>query len=608
LLHPLEAMGQAATKASDGAQSFASKLVSMPVTSSSGIGSVHRDGPSSIMDFFPGSEVPKEVAPIEVSPLASTSHSPVGLAEATVRKVSGVSAAAEFRDMRTRDWEVNSVLEVLSVSKNRWYVGYVLQVHAGVYDSQLLTVRFWDEHNDAKQKNITRNDASLSHFGVHSVGQLPPGFKEQASQSRPGSSAFVDMATGMKYSSSEIAWNVHFQRLRDGPQPKTPDSDEDDTPVPRRSPAGIADGLADDVAPKPARASSSKHAAPAPASPVEDRWRQAQSQCIEQWAKHEQAEEEKFAKVDAKAKRNQNQPKRSCPGFSKDSVPAHTEPPPGRSMPPRSCPTFSPSHLDDVPQGSNADSPHHGHAKHAAPAKLLMDDLAIGAGGFDPTQLGVLDQLRRKLACSANRAVSIEETNDFRGGLNDGIWFLGDYVLKLVKSGRRHPACPSETETLLRLQKEHADVARDPSIAFPVAIFSCIGTNGDRKHELIVMRMARGTKLATLIALLWNANQHSKIWMILRRVGAYLANFQAKYGKTMCHGDFHPSNIFYDEASDAIVLIDLGTLGVANPESDADHFEKSLKILANNYGNSFEIEALRSFRTGYASSSTGACM
>jgi len=231
----------------------------------------------------------------------------------------------------------------------------------------------------------------------------------------------------------------------------------------------------------------------------------------------------------------------------------------------------------------------------------LLDDLIIGAGAFDPAQPSVLEQLRRKLGCNANKVTAIEDMNDFRGGLNEGVWFMGDLVLKLVKVGRRHASLPSETENLIKLHRERPDMALDPSLSFPLAIFSCIGPARENTYELIVMKRVRGTKLATLIALLWNNSQQSKIWKVFARVGTYLASFQSRYGTSMCHGDFHPSNIFYDEASDAISLIDLGTLGQPSAETDAEHFEKSLKILAKSYGQVLEIEGTRSFRTGYAS-------
>lgn len=269
---------------------------------------------------------------MDVSPLADT-YLPERLSEATSSRVPG--NGAQQRVARDRDWTENSVLEVFSASRGSWYVAYVLQIHPGEYDAQMLTVRFWDEHMEAKQKSSARSDAMLAHVGTNTQGQLPPGFKSQASQSRPGSSAFLDTATGMKYSSPEIAWNVHFQRLREGPPMQAaPAQLVEDAPVPRRSPAAIAAGLAEDVSPAPkwsrpptsrlsesvsTAVSSSPSAAP---SACDQRWKQEKGAYIAMIEAQLEAAKVKPAQVDGQAKRSANQPQRGCPGFSPPAGPS----------------------------------------------------------------------------------------------------------------------------------------------------------------------------------------------------------------------------------------------------------------------------------------------
>lgn len=306
-----------------------------------------------MMDYFPGGES-KEVEPTQISPLANT-YLPGRLSEATSSRATGINAPRVMQ-VRDRDWDVNSALDVYSASRSRWYVAYVLEVNPGEYESQMLTVRFWDESNEAKQKNSPRNDASLAHLGTHTQGQLPPGFKAQPSVSRPGTSAFLDTATGMKYSSPEVAWNVHFQRLREGPQMQAPAqpaaADAQELPMPRRSPAAIAAGLAVDVSPAPrlTRPSSklcesvSTAVSSSPSSAAEDRWKQMKSQFEGQLVADLQAQKMKPVQTDAQAKRSVNQPQRACP-------------------------TFSPSHLDMAPPPiSPATGPSAGQMRKSAPA------------------------------------------------------------------------------------------------------------------------------------------------------------------------------------------------------------------------------------------------
>lgn len=296
--------------------------------------------------------------PIDASPLACTSLGPARV-EPTMKHANGV------RQQKTvgRNWNVNSVLEVYSATKNRWYIGYVETTEPGEHSSQMLWLRFWDENNDAKKKLVPRDDQSLAVFGTHTLGDLPPGFQVQASQSRPGASAYVDSATCMKYTSAEIAWNVHFQRLRDGPSTVPEQLEETAPPAPRRSPFAIAVGIAEEVIPakQPHSAVQQKSTpapstvALAPAASGEDRWRQMKSKFVEMEVEGQAAANGKAVKrlvAEAEAEIEcKEKPQRFCPQLSpseaEHAIASRTSRPTSRSnLAKVKCQTFDISRHD----------------------------------------------------------------------------------------------------------------------------------------------------------------------------------------------------------------------------------------------------------------------
>lgn len=71
---------------------------------------------------------------------------------------------------------------------------------------------------------------------------------------------------------------------------------------------------------------------------------------------------------------------------------------------------------------------------------------------------------------------------------------------------------------------------------------------------------------------------------IFLALGEQLASFHHRYGKQ--HGDFQLFNIFYDEATDSIVFIDIGGMGIPTIDSDVEHFHEAMGLLKNAYDQS----------------------
>jgi hypothetical protein len=241
-------------------------------------------------------------------------------------------------------------------------------------------------------------------------------------------------------------------------------------------------------------------------------------------------------------------------------------------------------------------------------------ELQIGAGAFDPLQPALRAQLLSKLGCVGCHAV-IEEMQGFRGGLNEGVWFISkasphlsmsqELVLKLVRGRRIDQHLLTEAENFIKIFREHPSVASDPILAFPAKLLSCVGPGGVKRFDLITMRKIRGDRLAELIARKWYGGQVAQLMHILEKLGACLAGFHGRYGNSQ-HGDFQPSNVLYDEERDALAFIDVGGMGVPTTEGDVEHFSRSIRLLADSYGARLATDGLRHFEQGYAAGRAGA--
>jgi len=240
--------------------------------------------------------------------------------------------------------------------------------------------------------------------------------------------------------------------------------------------------------------------------------------------------------------------------------------------------------------------------------ELEVGELDIGSGPFDPTSPSVCSQLTSALGYSENSV--IEEMTGFRGGLNEGVWFLSDssrdppardLVLKLVKCTRISSTILTEAENFVKVFSEFPRMSQDSSVAFPVRIFKCLGPAPERlhRHDLIVMWKARGERMAELIAHKWYQKQFDVLWEIFDQLGQALSAYHMRYNENQ-HGDFQPSNVMYDEDTGEIALIDIGGMGVPTATTDIEHFSKSLKLLADVYGSQLLSEGFKSFEAGYA--------
>jgi hypothetical protein len=237
--------------------------------------------------------------------------------------------------------------------------------------------------------------------------------------------------------------------------------------------------------------------------------------------------------------------------------------------------------------------------------ELEVGELDIGSGPFDPTSPSVSSQLTSALGYAENSV--IEEMTGFRGGLNEGVWFLSDsshardLVLKLVKCNRISATILTEAENFVKISSEFPRMSQDPAVAFPVRIFKCLGAAPERphRHDLIVMWKVRGERMAELIAHKWYQKQFDQLWEIFDHLGQALSSYHKRYNENQ-HGDFQPSNVFYDEDAGDIALIDIGGMGVPTATTDIEHFNKSLKLLADVYGGQLLSEGFKSFEAGYA--------
>lgn len=236
---------------------------------------------------------------------------------------------------------------------------------------------------------------------------------------------------------------------------------------------------------------------------------------------------------------------------------------------------------------------------------LEAGDLHFAGSTPDLTQPHMLLQLLGSVGATSG---TVEKLTGFQGGLNNGIWILHeagsadrppqDWILKVVTAAKKASNLPTEAQNLLRLANEHPGILSDPLLAFPTAILSCIGNARGKTHDLLVMRRARGERLCEVFARKWHTGQRSECWRIIEKVGAATASIHMRYAN-MQHGDLQPANIFWDESSGCITVLDVGGMGIATCDDDEQYFTRALHLLATSYGSDFERDGIAAFKRGY---------
>jgi len=249
------------------------------------------------------------------------------------------------------------------------------------------------------------------------------------------------------------------------------------------------------------------------------------------------------------------------------------------------------------------------HTAAPCPRRILeAGELRFVGTAPDPAQP---QTLRQVLASIGANSGTVEKLAGFQGGLNDGVWALREasctgsrpreWIIKLVKAIRTVSTLPTEAQNLLRIAHENPAMLSDPLLAFPTAILSCVDGTGVRTHDLLIMRRAPGERLCEVLARKWHSGQHRDCWMIIEKVGVAAAEFHARYANVQ-HGDFQPANVFWDESTSCVTLIDVGGMGIATCDGDVQHFTQSMGILATAYGSLFKVDGIAAFHRGYQTS------
>ncbi|CAE7240098.1 unnamed protein product [Symbiodinium natans] len=250
-------------------------------------------------------------------------------------------------------------------------------------------------------------------------------------------------------------------------------------------------------------------------------------------------------------------------------------------------------------------------------------ELRVGPGGFNPRVIQIRTQLVQQLGLPSH--AQIQEMSGFKGGLNQGIWLVNGGTELVLKQVRTHcfslsHLCGSADVFVLPLPQNEL-IVQDPAVAFPVLlgvekIFSCVGAacaimvfpesfapGDDRRpvSDLIVMKKSRGERLCEYVATKFYANQVPQLCIAMEAVGRTLHTFHDRYGHQQ-HGDFQPSNIYYDESTNSVSFIDVGGMGVPTTGNDLEHFHQCMRSMTIGYDPQLHVDLLSSFSKGYQSS------
>jgi tRNA A-37 threonylcarbamoyl transferase component Bud32 len=155
----------------------------------------------------------------------------------------------------------------------------------------------------------------------------------------------------------------------------------------------------------------------------------------------------------------------------------------------------------------------------------------------------------------------------------------------------------------MSLASKYPSVAQDKGLAFPTKIVRC-SVNGAVQHELVVMPKVKGEDFSVFMGERWwsgQPNAKNEVFRAMEQLGRQLKEFHIRYGDAQ-HGDFQPSNVFYDKNANAFTFIDLADMGPqVKLDNDVQQFKKSVNLLGYTYGSEFEQQSLSCFGRGYAS-------
>jgi len=235
-----------------------------------------------------------------------------------------------------------------------------------------------------------------------------------------------------------------------------------------------------------------------------------------------------------------------------------------------------------------------------------IEEVNMGSSSrADPSLEPLKSQLLAKLC--RNASTTVTPMGGFCGGMNEGLWWVENdttqtLVLKLVR-GKRTGAftgLPSEVEKFVAVHKAFPSIATDAQLAFPVKMFNCIGPSG-HLHDIIAMPMVEGERLSDWMAMKWYAGQKAPVFTAFEQLGVFLKRFHRDYNMFQ-HGDFQPSNIFYEEQSGRFALVDIADMALMSQHSESDgaHFVAALKIMSSGYGAEFFEVGKQRFEAAYA--------
>jgi hypothetical protein len=233
---------------------------------------------------------------------------------------------------------------------------------------------------------------------------------------------------------------------------------------------------------------------------------------------------------------------------------------------------------------------------------LSVCELKLDTEAFDPTTPQLKKTLLELLDMEGQS--TIERLHGWYGANNLGIWFVKDSCLEQDLIIKQVSLRYGEGDKLLAVASNYPSIVQDRSLAFPTKIVHC-SVDGEVVHELIVTPKVQAEEFTDFIGEKWYSTQPNakhEIFRAMEQLGRQLKEFHIRYSGAQ-HGDFQPSNVFYDRSANVFTFIDLADVATPiNSDKDVQTFQKSLSAFAAaTYGPQFARQSQASFARGYAS-------